>query len=48
MCRDTVTPQASGVTKIVQEIPNGLHQLVLKGAALRHVQGIVVYQPPLQ
>jgi hypothetical protein len=48
MCRDAVQPQPAATTTVVQGLQNGPHQLVLKGAALRQVKAIVVYEPQLQ
>jgi hypothetical protein len=48
MCRDAVQPQPAATTTFVQGLQNGPHQLVLKGAALRQVKAIVVYEPALQ
>jgi hypothetical protein len=48
MCRDAVQPQPAATTTFVQGLKNGPHQLVIKGAALRQVKAIVVYEPALR
>jgi hypothetical protein len=47
MCKDKVNP-ASFVTTVIQGVENRSHQLQLKGKAIRYLESIKVYAPPLQ
>lgn len=48
MCHDEIKPQPSATITIIQGLENGPHQLQLQGKALKDLQALIVYEPPLK
>jgi hypothetical protein len=48
MCRDSILPQPSAATTVVQGIDNGQHRLRLNGKRVKNLKAIVIYEPALK